>query len=81
VGGAHAQAFPVQGLDDFGREYRLELFDVGILISEVAKNITTSAHYFQFFAFHRNISFNLFNRSEIRSIPRCGVFAPCVGFF
>ena len=48
---------------------------------EVAKNISAARHYFQLFALHRNISFNLFKRALIRSISRCGVLMPCVDLF
>jgi len=54
---ADAQALPVERLDDFRGQDGLELIGIGILVSEVAKNISASPHYFQLFAFHRNISF------------------------
>ncbi len=62
-------------LDDFRGQDGLELIRIGVLVSQVAKNIFASPHYFQLFAFHRNISFNLFKRSFTRSISRLGLDA------
>jgi len=78
VRGAHGQALSVECLNDFGREDRLELLHVRVLVSQIAEHIPASAHYFQLFGFHRNISFNLFKRSLIRSISRFGVLLPWV---
>jgi hypothetical protein len=78
---ADAQALPVERLDDPRGQDGLELIRIRILVSEVAKNISASPHYFQLFAFHRNISFSLCKRSFTRSISRLGVLMPCVDFF
>src|SRR5579863_4206558 len=52
VRGAHSQAFPVECLNDFGGENRLELFSIGVLTPEIAEHIAATSHNFQFFAFH-----------------------------
>jgi hypothetical protein len=81
VGGAHAQAFAIKRTNDFGGEQRLELLNVRIFVSEIAKNIPASTYYFQLFVFHRSISFSFFSRSKIKSISRFGVLTPLVDFF
>src|ERR1700692_462499 len=53
VRGADGQAFPIECLDNFGGENRLELFSIGVLTPEVAEHIPATSHHFQFFAFHR----------------------------
>src|SRR5260370_36468823 len=78
---AHRQAFAVERLDDLGSQYGLELLCIRILAPQIAENIPTAARHCQLFAFHRNISFNLFKRSLIRSISRFGVLMPFVDFF
>jgi hypothetical protein len=57
--GAHGEVFPVEDLDDFGGQDGLALLRVRVLVPEVAEHIATSPHQLQFFAFHRNVSFNL----------------------
>ncbi len=78
---ANTKTIAVEHLDDFSRENGLELLGIRILVSEVAENISAPAHHFEFFAFHRNISFSLFKRFLIRSISCFGVLIPCVDFF
>jgi len=56
---AHAQAFPIERLDDFGSEDCLELLGIRVLVPEVAENTPAPAHHFRLFAFYRNISFSL----------------------
>jgi hypothetical protein len=63
VCGAHAQALPIERLNDLSRQDRLELLNVRVVVAEVAKNIPASAHHFRLIAFHGNISFSLFRRS------------------
>jgi hypothetical protein len=58
VRGANRQVFPVERLDDFSREDRLELFSIGAILPQIAEHIAASPHYFQLSAFHRSISFN-----------------------
>jgi hypothetical protein len=79
--GAYSQVFPIECLYDFGGQNSLELFSVGVLMPQIAEHIAASPHHSQFFIFHRNISFNLFKRSFIKSISRKGVLTPCVDFF
>ncbi len=66
----HAQAVPVECLDDFSGQDCLELFDVRILMLQVAEDTPAPVRHFQLFAFHRNISFNPFNRFLIRPTQR-----------
>ena len=40
---AHAQAFPVERLDDFGGQDRLELFDIRILMPQIAEHVPAAA--------------------------------------
>src|SRR4029077_5871002 len=46
VRGANRQVFPVERLDDFSREDRLELFSVSALMPQVPEHIAASPHYF-----------------------------------
>src|SRR5450432_1419278 len=80
--GAHGEAFPVERLDDFGRENGFELLCIGVLVAEVAVHIAAAAHDIQLFvAFHFSISFSFFSRSFITSISCFGVLMPLVDFF
>jgi hypothetical protein len=79
--GAHSQVFPIKRLDDFGGQDGLELFGIGVLMPQIAERISASPNHIQFFTIHRNISFNLFKRSFIKSISRGGDLTPCVDFF
>jgi hypothetical protein len=70
---AHGQSIPVKRLDDFRSQDSLELFRIRVFVSNVAEHIPAPSRYFQFFTFHRNISFNLFRRSFTKSISRSEV--------
>jgi len=78
---ADAQAISIERLDNLSGQYRLELFDVGVLLPNIAKYISATAYYSQIFAFQHNISFNLFRRSRMRSTSFFGVLMPWVNFF
>jgi hypothetical protein len=39
VRGAHGQAFPVERLDDFGGQDRLELFSISIFMSQITEHV------------------------------------------
>jgi len=78
---SNAQAIPIERLDNLSGQYRLELFDVGVLLPKIAKYISASAYHFQIFAFQPNLSFNLFRRSRTRSTSFFGVLMPWVDFF
>jgi hypothetical protein len=62
MGCADGQVFPIQRLDDFGRQDRLELLHIRVLVSKIVENISASTLHFQYFGFHYNVSFNLFKR-------------------
>src|SRR5262245_55226063 len=53
LGGPDAQLLPVERLDDFGRQERLQLVDIRILAAQIAENVTAPAYQLQFFPFHR----------------------------
>jgi hypothetical protein len=50
------QAIPIERLDNFRGQNRLELFYIRILFTEIAKYIAATAHHFKLFLFHLNIS-------------------------
>jgi hypothetical protein len=77
---AHSQAFPIERLDDFGGQDRLELLGIRVLVPKAAEQIAASPPCVQLF-FYRNISFSRFKRSLVGSISRFGVLMPCVDFF
>ena len=81
VRSAHAQAVPVEDLDDFSGQDGLELLDIRIFVPKVAKNISAAPNDFQLLAFHRNIFLNPIKRSLTRSTSRFGVLMPCVDLF
>jgi hypothetical protein len=81
VSGSHGQFVTIQRLYDFRRQERLQLLDIGILATKVAKYVPATANQLQFFAFHPRTSFNGFNRSLTRSILCFGVLMPCFDFF
>ncbi len=70
MGGAQSQSLPVEHLDDLSRQDGLELFNIGILVSQIAKHVAASANHVRPFNSHRNISFNILIRSLIRTISR-----------
>jgi len=51
--GANSQLFPIERLDDFGREQGLELFGIGSVVPQIAEHIAASSHHLGFFSFHR----------------------------
>ena len=61
-------------LDYFSGEDALEVLRVGAFVSEIAESLPPSYRFDC--PLHRNISLNLFNRSQIKSISRCGVLTP-----
>jgi hypothetical protein len=59
VRGAHGQALSVECLDDFGREDRLELLDVRVLVSQIANTFPlprTTSSFSAFIATSPSIS-------------------------
>jgi hypothetical protein len=64
------QAIPIERLDNFRGQDRLELLYIRILFTEIPKHIAATAYHFKLFLFHLNISFNRFRRSRIASSSR-----------
>jgi len=44
----------IEGLDDFGSQDGLELFGIGVLISQVPEDVTTTSREFEFLVIHSN---------------------------
>jgi len=51
VSRAHAEAFPIEHLDDFGGENRLELLGVRVLVPKVVENISVPRTTTSFLSF------------------------------
>jgi hypothetical protein len=64
------QAIPIEHLDNFRGQDRLELFYIRILFTEIPKHIAATAYHFKLFLLHLNISFNRFRRSRTVSSSR-----------
>jgi hypothetical protein len=64
------QAIPIERLDNFCGQDRLELRYIRILFAEIPEHVSAAAYHFKLFLFHLNISFNRFRRSLITSISR-----------
>jgi len=73
---SYRQAIAIESLDDLCREQRFELLHVGVVLAEVAIDISTAADDFERFVLHHNISFNRFTRAAIKSISCFGVLIP-----
>jgi hypothetical protein len=52
------QAIPIERLDNFCGQNRLELLYIRTLFAEIPEHVPATAYYFKLFFFHLNISFN-----------------------
>src|SRR5450432_2645948 len=59
----NGQAIPIERLDNFCGQDRLELLYIRILFTEIPEHVSAAAHHFKLILFHLNISFNRFRRS------------------
>jgi hypothetical protein len=64
------QAIPIERLDNFCGQDRLELLYIRILFTEIPEHVPATAYHFKLFLFHLNTSFNRFRQSRIASISR-----------
>ena len=64
------QAIPIERLDNFCGQDRLELLYIRALFAEIPEHVPATAYHFKRFPFHFNSSFNRFRRSLIASISR-----------
>jgi len=64
---------------DLSGQLRFELFNVGVLITKVTKNVTTAFDGFQFPG-HRSCSFNWLIRERIKSISFFGILIHAIAF-
>jgi hypothetical protein len=55
----NGQAIPIERLDNFCGQDRLELLYIRVLFAEIPEHVSAAAHHFKLILFHLNISFHV----------------------